>query len=194
MRQYLKFIGWKLETTSGLQVYGLLLFLWALYFTTGFNGEMAPVLLLFVSTAAVGIDQLEFVQYVRPHARMLNRRASVFWGCVGMIVFIFGACITPESVYERYPNIDNVFHFSGGVVLVMFLKHSLTDKYGFSLRPQKILIYAICVMIAWEAYEAFMEMYFGIPWTGLLDGVKDILVGAAGGGLMLQRQSEKDRY
>ncbi len=111
---------------------------------------------------------------------------------LGILILLIGVFVSGIfGLYEYFPHIDKVFHFSGGFALGWFFFILLTPEKFYS-KPKQILVVAAAtclVAVFWEYFERLSTLYSAhyFPWLfywiqggDLNDTLLDVLAGIIG--------------
>lgn len=112
-----------------------------------------------------------------------------------LTVIIVHVILMAANVYGMLPDIDNLLHFSGGLVMAMLaiaIHHDMTDKHDLQGHPLWyhflfVIGFVMLIGVAWEFHEYVLDntavVWWGWPKNqlNLADTMLDFVMDALGG-------------
>jgi hypothetical protein len=132
-------------------------------------------------------------RHVSIHTWMIKSLIESGWAPIG----VFSLHVVMARVFNAYatfPGIDIPMHFMGGIVIAFFFHRASMNGSQFGLlgpfHPTThflLVFFATCsATVFWEFAEFINDRYFGgHAQAGLIDTLRDMVMGISGGGIFL---------
>lgn len=115
-------------------------------------------------------------------------------GWAPILILMLHACAVVAHAYQQFASLDLLMHFAGGVAMAWFLhRASINASRNGVIGPFHPVTHGVVVgslvcvaALVWEFAEFFLDQAFGTHYQpGLEDTMTDLLVGIAGGTILL---------